>query len=76
MRERHEPIALQAYEALAERFARISDDNFFNACLERPATLSLLPDVQGKKILDAGCGGGFYAEWLLSRGAIVHAGSA
>ncbi|WP_279387450.1 hypothetical protein [Rubrobacter taiwanensis] len=29
---------------------------------ERPATLSLLPDVAGKRVLDAGCGPGVYSE--------------
>jgi SAM-dependent methyltransferase len=31
----------------------------------------LVPDVAGKRILDAGCGGGRYAKWLTDRGADV-----
>ena len=38
---------------------------------ERPASLSLLPDVKGKRVLDAGCGPGVYAEWLVTHGADV-----
>jgi SAM-dependent methyltransferase len=66
-----EPIALEAYEALAEPFAARVDTKPHNAYYERPATLSLLPDVQGKRVLDAGCGPGVYAEWLLNHGALV-----
>ncbi|HEX2907797.1 MAG TPA: class I SAM-dependent methyltransferase, partial [Phototrophicaceae bacterium] len=42
-----------------------------NAYYDRPATLSLLPDVAGKRVLDVGCGPGFYAEWLVNHGAAV-----
>src|SRR5262249_43131667 len=38
---------------------------------ERPATLGLLPEVNGIDVLDAGCGHGWYAEWLLRHGARV-----
>lgn len=65
------PIALDAYETLAERYAAMVDTKPENAYLERPATLSLLPDVKGKRVLDAGCGPGSYAEWLVSHGAEV-----
>ena len=33
--------------------------------------LALLPDVSGKRVLDAGCGPGHYAEELVNRGASV-----
>jgi SAM-dependent methyltransferase len=65
------PIALSAYEELAERFAAQIDTKAENAYYERPATLSLLPDVKGMSVLDAGCGPGVYAEWLVSHGAEV-----
>ncbi|HJQ67793.1 MAG TPA: class I SAM-dependent methyltransferase [Blastocatellia bacterium] len=66
-----EPIALDAYEALAEAYAAAVDTKPHNAYCERPATLSLLPDVKGKRVLDAGCGPGVYSEWLVARGAEV-----
>lgn len=65
------PIALDAYEALAEAYASVVDTKPHNAYYERPATLSLLPEIKGKKILDAGCGPGVYSEWLIERGAEV-----
>jgi SAM-dependent methyltransferase len=67
------PLALEAYERLAERFARIADDKLENAYLDRPATLSLLPVLAGKTVVDAGCGAGAYSEEFLSRGAKVTA---
>jgi ubiquinone/menaquinone biosynthesis C-methylase UbiE len=66
-----EPIAVEAYEILAEAYASVVETKPHNAYYERPATLSLLPEVKGKRVLDAACGPGIYAEWLLSRGAEV-----
>lgn len=47
--------------------------NSHNALYERPATLALLGNVKGKKILDAGCGPGVYASVLSDKGAEVTA---
>ncbi len=66
-------IAYDAYERLADAYAAQIDGKPHNAYLERPATLSLLPDVNGKHVLDAGCGPGAYAEWLIRHGATVTA---
>src|SRR5688500_3983502 len=65
------PVALDAYETLAESFASVIDTKPHNAYYERPATLSLLPDVKGKRVLDAACGPGAHAEWLIAHGAEV-----
>lgn len=65
------PIALDAYDLLAESYAALVDTKPHNAYYERPATLSLLPDVRNKKVLDAGCGPGVYSAWLADRGAEV-----
>src|SRR5262245_64111613 len=65
------PLAFDAYEALASRYAAQVDTKPHNAYYERPATLSLLPKVTGKRVLDAGCGPGWYSEWLIQHGASV-----
>lgn len=62
---------LQTYEQLADSYHAKIDTKPHNAFYDRPNTLSLLPDVSGKKVLDAGCGPGKYAEILLARGAEV-----
>jgi SAM-dependent methyltransferase len=59
------------YDTIADRYAEEIDAQPWNSLYERPTTLSLLPDVAGKDVLDAGCGGGWYSEQLLDRGARV-----
>jgi SAM-dependent methyltransferase len=44
---------------------------FYNELLEMPATLELLGNVRGKKILDFGCGSGIYAKLLTKKGAKI-----
>jgi SAM-dependent methyltransferase len=65
------PIALDAYTQLADAYAARIDTKAHNALYDRPAVLSLLPPVEGKRVLDAACGPGVYTEWLVGRGAIV-----
>jgi SAM-dependent methyltransferase len=59
------------YDTIASRYAAGVDERPWNALYERPATLALLPDVGGKDILDAGCGPGWYTDWLARNGARV-----
>ncbi len=63
------PIAYEAYQQMAEAYAKIAPTKPHNAYYDKPAMLSLLPDIKGKYILDAGCGPGIYLEILSERGA-------
>lgn len=65
------PLAVAAYDELAEAYAALIDRKPHNAYYERPATLSLLPDVSDLRVFDAGCGPGIYSEWLVDHGAEV-----
>lgn len=65
------PIARDAYERLADGYDRAGETKPANAHLERPATRSLLPEVDGRDVLDAGCGAGHLARELQDRGASV-----
>ena len=65
------PIAQAAYDQLAEAYAARIATKPHNAYYERPATLSLLPEVKGKRVLDVGCGPGVYGEILVGMGAEV-----
>ena len=64
-------LGYETWENLAEAYAEKVETKAHNALYERPATLSLLPGLQGKRILDAGCGPGVYAKILLQQGAEV-----
>jgi SAM-dependent methyltransferase len=49
-----------------------TDEGPFNGFLERPALRALVPgDLHGATVLDAGCGSGAQAQWLLEQGADV-----
>ena len=61
------------YDPVADRYAAGADAAPYNALYERPAMLALLPDVAGARVLDAGCGDGWYAQQLAARGARVTA---
>jgi SAM-dependent methyltransferase len=64
-------VSYQAYQKMARDYIERADTAPYNALYERPATLSLLPDVKGMRVLDAGSGPGVYAEWLVEHGASV-----
>ncbi|MDQ7096464.1 class I SAM-dependent methyltransferase [Desulfosporosinus sp. PR] len=64
-------VSFNSYEEMAEYYFNYVDSKPFNAYYERPATISLLSDVKGKKVLDAGCAAGWYTKRLLEKGASV-----
>lgn len=57
----------------AESYSNKIEYNSHNALYERPAVRSLLGDITGKKILDAGCGPGVLSSELIDNGAIITA---
>jgi len=61
------------YDAMAQAYAADVEDNAFNAYYERPATIRLLGDVAGKRVLEVGCGPGSLTSWLVQAGATVTA---
>jgi ubiquinone/menaquinone biosynthesis C-methylase UbiE len=65
------PDAAAIYDQVAEAYDRHARQSGHNAYCERPGTLSLLPDVAGNAVLDAGCGSGIYAEGFAAHGARV-----
>jgi SAM-dependent methyltransferase len=71
MREGSDPVSREAYDKLASSYSARAPTKPHNAYYERPATLSLLGDVRGRRVLDAACGPGIYAEILADRGAEV-----
>ncbi|WP_201746221.1 class I SAM-dependent DNA methyltransferase [Veronia nyctiphanis] len=61
------------YKEYASEYDVAIQGNLYNAKFERPSLLSLLTELEGKKLLDLGCGPGVYAQELISRGASVTA---
>jgi SAM-dependent methyltransferase len=59
------------YDAFAAEYEAHAAEAPYNALYDRPATLRLLGDVSGRRVLDAACGPGFYIHELLTRGAEV-----
>ena len=59
------------YDGFAESYAKSNESNLFNAYYARPAMIELAGDVQGRRVLDAGCGSGTLTEALRARGALV-----
>jgi ubiquinone/menaquinone biosynthesis C-methylase UbiE len=67
------PLAYDAYQELADHYAAGLETKPHNAYYDRPAMVAMWPELSGKRVLDAGCGPGLYAELLLKRGAQVTA---
>ncbi len=57
-------------EAFFENFKGLRDQELnFNDCIETPILLKMLPDLQGLKVLDIGCGMGQHAKYYSDQGA-------
>ena len=62
------------YEPFAKKYAKQVDEKPIHTCYERPNTWSLLPkSLKGLRVLDLGCGSGWYAEQLIHGGDKVTA---
>jgi SAM-dependent methyltransferase len=66
-------ISLEAYDVLAKNYPNLPDTNPWNAEYERPATISLLHNLENKKVLDIGCNTGWFTKYLLDNGSDVMA---
>lgn len=62
-----------SYDSIAGGYAASIDEAPYNAHYERPAMLDALPPLEGRRILEAGCGAEWYTAQLLARGAQVTA---
>lgn len=59
------------YTRFAREYETAISDNIYNAHLERPTLLSMIPELKGLQVLDLGCGPGLYIEHFLDQGAQV-----
>lgn len=59
------------YDTFADAYNRENESSLLNAWYERPAMVGLAGDIDGHRVLDAGCGSGPLTAALRDRGAIV-----
>ncbi|WP_329006191.1 class I SAM-dependent methyltransferase [Kribbella sp. NBC_00709] len=59
------------YDEFAEAYSADNEVNLLNGHYERPAMVGLAGDVEGRRILDVGCGSGPLTAALRDRGAIM-----
>ncbi|MCV2363462.1 class I SAM-dependent methyltransferase [Paucibacter sp. DJ1R-11] len=62
-----------AYDLWAESYPPLPHNPLMRA--EQSAVLSLLPEVNGRRVLDLACGSGRYGLWLQPRGASLIVGT-
>jgi SAM-dependent methyltransferase len=56
---------------MARHYAAANENSPYNALYERPAVIDLVGEVNGKRVLDVGCGAGPMSQWLAEHGAEV-----
>ena len=71
IRNDHTVATFNDYDTYASAYDAGIENNVYNALHERPATLALVGDVGGRKVLDAGCGSGALSRALAAAGAAV-----
>ena len=59
------------YDSFAESYSAENESSLLNAYYERPAMIGLAGDVDGRRVLDAGCGSGPLSAALGAKGAIM-----
>ncbi|HYW19721.1 MAG TPA: hypothetical protein VE956_10485 [Nodularia sp. (in: cyanobacteria)] len=64
--DQQEYMPFKDYEAFAEAYVNRTESNSHNAYYKRPAMFSLLSNIKFTRVLDAGCAGGIYSEWLIN----------
>lgn len=63
-----------SYAGKAAAYAKSNENKPIQRFYARPAIIDLMPsDIEGKHVLDVGCGGGWFTEYLLTKGATVTA---
>lgn len=61
------------YDAIGAAYSVGNEKGSFHAYYERPATVALLGEVKGLRVLETGCGPGVLTGWLADNGAAVTA---
>ncbi|OAN17966.1 SAM-dependent methyltransferase [Photobacterium jeanii] len=57
------------YSKHAQQYDTAVTDNVYNAKFERPTLQSMIGELEGKDVLDLGCGSGVYVDFFIAKGA-------
>ena len=63
--------ARETYDAMGADYVAHVEASPYTALYEAPGLRALVPPVAGRRVLDAGCGAGRTAAWLVEQGAEV-----
>lgn len=63
--------SLTQYDQLSEAYKQVSELDPIKQYLQYPGAMSLIGDVKGLRVLDAGCGNGILSKKLAEKGAMV-----
>lgn len=69
--ESEDMVKANDYDSFAENYSVDNESNLLNGYYERPAMIHLAGNVNGHRVLDAGCGSGPLSTALRGKGAIV-----
>ncbi|KLO24357.1 ubiquinone biosynthesis methyltransferase UbiE [Marinitoga sp. 1155] len=64
----HEKLK-KSYDILSKHYEFDVDTKTFNAYYERPAMIKAIGKIKNLRVLDAGCGAGYYTKWLIDNNA-------
>ncbi|MBN1330241.1 MAG: class I SAM-dependent methyltransferase [Candidatus Heimdallarchaeota archaeon] len=59
------------YDRMGEAYVRKNERDIHNALYNRPNIIALMDAIENKHVLEIGCGGGSFTEWLLNQKASV-----
>jgi len=59
------------YNKIGEKYANMIKTDPLKNYLQYPGLIRLLGDIKGKKILDIGCGNGFFSKMVAEKGASI-----
>jgi SAM-dependent methyltransferase len=55
----------------SDDYAKTVEHHPYHRLLNTPALLSVMPTLKGLRVLDAGCGTGWFTEYFVTQGAVV-----